>query len=90
MQPLIEILAGQLMPLLIDVVNKKVPNTKLRYVIAINACLLLGVAFNYDKLSVKDIPQVLESFAIIFTSAQTAYKLYYENSHVQAKIRNTN
>jgi hypothetical protein len=90
MQLTLEILAGQLMPILIDLVNKRVPNSKVRYVIAINACLILGALFNYDRLSLENIPKVLESFATIFTSAQTAYKLYYENSHVQAKIRNPN
>lgn len=76
----IELFIGAFLPPLIDVINKRVLNPKVRYLISLLVCIIVGVAFNYNTLSLEN---VLESSAIIFASAQTVYKTYYGESKMR-------
>jgi len=80
---LIELLAGAFMPLVIDVVNKNIANSNIRYFISMALCLGLGALLNLNQLNAGDI---LTSGAIIFAAAQTVYKTYYKSSDVRAKV----
>ena len=77
---ILEMGAGVVMPFIIDLVNRKVESTKLRYFISMAICLLLGFLLNLDKLNASD---VLVSGSVIFTAAQTVYKTYYEKSQLR-------
>lgn len=78
-----ELIAGAVMPPVIDLINRKITNSKIRYVISMVICLVLGTIFNLGELNPGDI---LASGAIIFAAAQTVYKTYYYKSDVRAKI----
>lgn len=80
---LIELLAGAFMPFIIDLVNKNIANTNVRYFISMGICLALGALLNLNQLNAGDI---LSSGAIIFAAAQTVYKTYYKSSDVRAKV----
>jgi hypothetical protein len=74
---IIELVAGAFMPFLIDILNRKIANTQLRYFVSMGVCLVLGAILNIGKLNAGDI---LTSGSIIFAAAQTVYKTYYEKS----------
>ena len=78
-----EIIVGAVMPIVIDLVNKYINDSKIRYIISIVICLVIGVVFNLKSLSVADI---LASGGIIFATAQSIYKIYYSQSELRAKI----
>ncbi len=80
---LFELIAGAVMPPVIDVINRKITNSNVRYFISMVMCLILGAVFNLDKLNPGDI---LASGAIVFAAAQTVYKTYYFKSDVRAEI----
>lgn len=80
---LFELIAGAVMPPVIDLINRSVASSKVRYVISIVICLILGAVFNFNQLNPGEI---LASGAIIFAAAQTVYKTYYYKSDVRAKI----
>lgn len=82
-QKAIEVLVGAFMPFVIDLINRKVANSNIRYAISMAICLGIGALFNMDKLNAGDI---LASGAIIFASAQTVYKTYYKSSDARAKV----
>lgn len=75
-----EILAGGILPFIIDITNTKITNSKLRYVVSLLICFLIALAMNYNEL---DWNNVFESGAIIFTAAQTTYKTYWEKSDLR-------
>ena len=64
-----ELLAGAIMPPVIDLINSKIAHPTVRYFISISICLVLGAIFNLGKLNPGDI---LASGAIIFAAAPTA------------------
>lgn len=78
-----ELLAGAVMPPVIDLINNKVANSTVRYFISMAICLILGGLLNLGKLNPGDI---LASGAIIFAAAQTMYKTYWSSSNARAKV----
>lgn len=80
---LLQACAGFVIPVLIDVINKKISNSNVRYFVSMGVCLLLGVIFNINKLSWND---VLTSGAIVFAAAQTSYKTYWKTSDIREVI----
>jgi len=80
MEIIIETLVGLFLPFVIDAMNKGVTNSRVKYLVSVFLCLGLGILLNLEKATVGD---VLGSGALIFTSAQTMYKLYWKNSKVR-------
>lgn len=81
------LVVGQFLPPVIDLLNKHVDSSKTRFFISVLVCLLAGVFLNLDKIQFENLGQIFQSFGVIFSSAQVAYKMYYESSTVQAKLR---
>lgn len=78
-----EVIVGAFMPVIIDWVNTKTSDQKQRYAASVVICLLVGVIFNIQSLNLQNI---LTSGAVIFASAQTAYKTYWRNSDARTKL----
>lgn len=76
----IQIIIGALLPPVIDLINRRISSSKVRYVISVVVCLLLGVALNYQGLSLSNPETFLTSFGLIFASAQTTYKMYWKEN----------
>ena len=82
-QALIPLILGVVMPPVIDLVNKYVPNSNARFLVSIVFSLLLGglIAFFESGWDA-----VLANAGLVFVSAQAVYKLWYKDSKVHAKI----
>ena len=77
-------LVGFFLPPVIDIINSKVENSKLRYWVSMLLCFVVGVLVNLDKI--KDPQSLLANAALVFTSAQVTYHTYWEKSDVRAKM----
>lgn len=84
MNEIIEIVVGAVLPPFIDLINKRVANSTIRYIFSLLICLIIGVAASWQDLNWQD---VLTSGALVFASAQTVYKTYYKDSKLQATLR---
>ena len=84
---LLSALLGQVLPPLIDVINRYLASAKLRFVASALVCLGAAAAMNFGRLRYGNLDQLLETALILFTSAQSAYHLYYKDSTVQIKLR---
>ena len=82
-QALIPLILGVVMPPVIDLVNKYVPNSNARFLVSIVFSLLLGglIAFSESGWDA-----VLANAGLVFVSAQAVYKLWYKDSKVHARI----
>ncbi len=80
MNQAVEVVVGAILPTLIDLLNRKVKNSKVRYAVSLVVCLVVGVLLNLKTLDVAD---VLGSGAVVFASAQTVYKTYWDKSKVR-------
>ena len=78
-------LIGFLLPPIIDIVNSKVSNAKLRLGISIGISFILGAIFVYadGNLKISSINDVFLTGSAIFVSAHAAYKLYWEKSDIR-------
>lgn len=87
---LLAVLLGQLVPYAIDVINRYIPNSRLRFLVSVLYCLGVGVIISYEQLNFVTIESTLDTGVIVFTSAKFAYEMYYKQSQVHHKLRNPN
>jgi hypothetical protein len=82
-------LIGFVLPPFIDVVNTRVSNTKLRFILSLLVSLLVGLVTVavIDGLDFSNPGSILLSGASAFTTAQITYKQYYEKSTLRTEIK---
>lgn len=80
----LQALIGFIMPPIIDLINTRVANQRLRYIISLLISLLLGVLFTWDQLNWQD---VLQSATIVFAASQTTYNLFWKDSQQRTALK---
>lgn len=86
MNEIIEMGIGIVLPAIIDIINTHVTESKARFVVSLVLPVIIGAAMNFQSLSGGDVMAVLQSASIIFASAQTIYKTYWEKSDLRAQV----
>ena len=77
-------LIGFILPPIIDLINKKIANSRTRFVVSLVLCVLVAVGVNYKNMTFGS--ELLASVALIFTEAQFVYNLYWKKSLVRARF----
>ena len=83
-EELIAIVLGAILPPVIDLVNKYVPNSNGRYLVSLLFSLVVGGLIAVFEFGWEE---ALTNAGLIFASAQTVYKLWYEGSGIQNRVR---
>lgn len=81
-----ENLIGFILPPIIDLINKRVPKSNLRYIISLLVCLIIAAVLNVKELQFGNSESFLVSFGLIFGEAQTVYKLYWSESKARTNL----
>lgn len=83
----IQNLIGFILPPLVDMIFKiDIPwldadgDSKVRMVVSFLACAIVGIVVNINDLRPFNLNQILGNIAIVFTTAQLTYKMYWKNS----------
>ena len=84
---LLSLLVGQMLPYGIDLINRYVASSRIRFWISVAVSLVLGIIFNFDIFHAGSLYDLLLSALTLWFSSQAAYKTYYEGSYIQYKIR---
>jgi len=81
-------LIGLVLPPFIDFINARITNSKLRFVVSLIVCTLVALVLEFMNGTLKyaDMSEVLTSVALVFTSAQVVYKLYWEKSTMRSVV----
>lgn len=73
---------GAFLPPIIDLINKKITDSKVKYLVSVLFCVLVSASttlicngFNWGDL--------VKNASIIFLSAQSMYKLYWKDSSLR-------
>jgi hypothetical protein len=80
----IVVILGVLLPPVIDLVNRYVSNEKGRFLIAIGFSILVGGIWSVIQNGWEN---VAKDIGLIFATSQIVYKLWYEKSGLQDKVR---
>lgn len=82
---LVNALVGQIMPILTEFLNSKVPDSRVRFLVAMVISVILGgvTTFLGGKF---DAQNILASVAVVFVSGQAAYNLWFKKSELEFKI----
>lgn len=81
-------LVGLVMPIVVDYLNKDIPNEKGRFFVTILAVTVAAIATEWNALTYGSFEQVLASGGIIFAESQAIYKLYFKDSALRPAIQN--
>ncbi len=80
-------LVGFLLPPVIDLINRKIDNSDIRFWMSVLICALVGVLITWAAGNIGDINAVINSIFVVFGLAQISYKAVYESSRLQTKVR---
>lgn len=80
-------LIGLILPPFIDLINKHVANSKLKFAISLVVCLVAAVVVDFNKINFSDPTAFFASAGVIFAEAQAVYKLVYDQSALQYRVR---
>jgi hypothetical protein len=81
---IVVVILGVFLPPVIDLVNKYIQNDKLRFLISVGFSILVGGIWSVVQNGWEN---VAKDVGLIFVTSQAVYKLWYEKSGLQEKIR---
>ena len=82
METLLPLILGAVLPPVIDLVNKHVASSNMRFIISVLFALVVGGLLAYFEFGA----EALANAGLIFASAQTVYKLWYEQSRIHTRL----
>jgi hypothetical protein len=87
----ISAIVGFILPPFIDIINARVTNSKVRFLISLLLCLVIGLISVgvTDGFDLDNVDTILVSGASAFTTAQLVYKQYYEDSKARISLKKT-
>ena len=74
---------GAILPPLIDLVNRYVPDTKLRFLVSLVVSVILGGVLAFLQFG----DEIWQNAGLIFAAAQTVYKLWYKDTAAHTRLR---
>jgi len=77
------LVVGAVLPPVIDLVNKYVPNSNGRFIVSVVFAFVVGAIIAYFQYGTAEI---LANAGVIFVAAQAVYKLWYKESGIHARI----
>lgn len=80
-------LIGLVLPPVIDLINSKVTDSKVRYLVSMGICIVVGVLLNIGDLTAGSFEKVIASATLVFASASTTYSLYWEKSELRKDMK---
>lgn len=83
----LQVVLGALLPPVIDLVNNKIADSKVRYLVSIIFCTVLAFLVEQITNDATTLGRLFEGSTTVFLSAQTIYKLYWENSSLRASLK---
>jgi hypothetical protein len=84
-------LVGLVLPPFIDIINVRITNTRVRFLVSLLVCLVVGLltVLVVDGIDLQNPASILLSGASAFTTAQITYKQYYEDSKARETLKTT-
>ncbi|MFA5014015.1 MAG: hypothetical protein WC549_00545 [Actinomycetota bacterium] len=79
-------LIGLILPPIIDLVNSRIANDRIKFLVSVVICTLIAAAVNYQQLNVNSVGAFLQSASIVFTESQLVYALYWKKSSVREAV----
>jgi len=77
-----------LLPAIIDLINRKIVDTDLRFWISLTVCVLFATIMDYVLGGFSGVEAWAEQVLIIFGIAQLSYGAIYKKSGLQKMLRN--
>jgi hypothetical protein len=82
-----EVIIGFFMPVLVGYLNKDVPDSRARLLVAVFACFIAAGFLDWHKIAYGDPQAAFDSMGVIFLECETMYRLYFKNSLILQKIQ---
>lgn len=80
----VSILAGFILPPVVDLINKRISNSKVKFLVSLGICVLVGAVFHLKELT--NATEILKTISLVFAESQVIYKMYWEKSSIREKM----
>ena len=80
-------LVGFILPPFVEVINRDVKESWLRFIVSMTVCFIAGIILHWDKIATGDPGAIITYSSIIFVESQTVYKLYFEKSNERVVLQ---
>jgi len=81
-------LVGFIMPPIVEVFVRDIPNSKGRLIVSLLLSFLAAVWIHWHQIAIGDPEQILVISGAIFTESQAMYNLYFKDSMLRYAIQN--
>ena len=81
---LLLLLVGAVLPPVADLINKHIKDSNMRFLIVVGLSFLIGAVIAFFQYGWDGL---LANAGLIFATSQAVYKLWYEDSGLQARVR---
>lgn len=78
---------GFLLPPAIDLINRKIADSDLRFWVSIAFCAVIGLGISWMTGVIGNVNEVINTIFVVFGTAQITYKTVYDASKLQTSIR---
>lgn len=82
----ISFVLGAILPPFIDLVNNKISDNKVRYMVSVLACIIIAFGVNVVSKDATNIGKLFEGSSAVSISVQKIYKLFWKESDIRANF----
>lgn len=80
-------LVGFILPPIVDILNRDVPDEKERFIVSVLVCMFAAILVKWNSLLTGSPAEVAMSASLIFVQSQVIFKLYFKDSFLRAKLK---
>ena len=80
-------LVGFLLPPLVDILNRDVPNDEERHIVAVMTCIAVAFLLKGNLLLYNSPEQFAYFLALVFVECNNTYNLYFKRSFLRTKLQ---
>jgi hypothetical protein len=75
------------MPFLVEVINRDIKNSNVRFGITVLLCVIIAALLHIPQLMMGSVEGLLSSMTLIFAESQVVFKLYFQDSTLRASMQ---
>lgn len=79
-------LVGFVLPVVVDYLNKDVPNERERFLVTVFVCLVTGTLLKWHDIAYGSPEAAVASTSIVFLESQVIYRTYFKTAWLRGKL----
>ena len=80
---------GLFLPPVIDIINTKITDSRVRFLASLLVCTILGIIIHSNEIvaGVASVEKTIHTITAVFTTAQATYHIYWDKSDARTEMK---